>query len=52
MIFGADELRNCKDQHNLTIEGGMLIDWDLSKPLDSGGQNAARQHARTVSRLR
>jgi len=52
LIFGADESRDCKDPHNSTIDGGMLIDWDLSKPLCSGGQSTARQHARTVRQLR
>ncbi len=49
LIFSADELCNSKDPHNSTINGGMLIDWDLSKPFGSGEQGGTCQHAHMVS---
>ena len=40
--------------HESTVDGGMLIDWDLYKIVDANGkqgQTTACQDSRTVSRL-
>lgn len=53
LIVGSNELRdfdsNCHDWPKPNIEGGMLIDWDLSKIVDPIGCEIPRQYARTVS---
>jgi hypothetical protein len=50
LIFGKGERGDSDDQHELTIEGGMLIDWDLSKVnCENDKDSTTHRHARTVS---
>jgi hypothetical protein len=54
MIISSDHLRASDSDHDgqsePKIEGGILIDWDLSKVIDtSDGLSTAHHHARTVS---
>jgi serine/threonine protein kinase len=49
LIFGKDE-KDPDNPHDSVIEGGILIDWDLSKLIDSNGkQSVACQYTCTVS---
>jgi len=45
LIVGPKELDDSEDPHKSEINGGMLIDWDLSSIV---GNTTARQHTRTV----
>lgn len=53
LIFGDNKLRNSKSgesgSHDSNIEGGMLIDWDLSKIIQPDNERTSRQYTRTVS---
>jgi thiamine kinase-like enzyme len=50
LIFGEGERGHSDDKHELTIDGGVLIDWDLAKIIcENDKDNTTRQHARTVS---
>jgi hypothetical protein len=44
----ADDQLNSEDARKSKIDGGMLIDWDLSKPVNRD-DTTARQYTRTVS---
>jgi hypothetical protein len=49
LIFGKDE-KDPDNLHDSAIEGRILINWDLSKLIDSyGKQSVARQYTCTVS---
>ena len=49
LIFGERERGDSNDQYESTIDGGMLIDWDLSKIDEDDNNSTTRRHARTVS---
>lgn len=50
LIFGEGERGDSDDQHESTIDGGILIDWDLSKiNCENDEDSTTRRHARTVS---
>jgi len=41
MIVGPDELKNSPDTETSNIEGGMLIDWDLSETVDPNNKHCS-----------
>jgi hypothetical protein len=48
--FGEGERGHSDNEHELAIDGGMLIDWDLSKiNCKNDKDSTTRQHARAVS---
>lgn len=50
LIFGKGERSVSDGQSESTIDGGMLIDWDLSQPIRKNEEDSiTRRHARTVS---
>jgi hypothetical protein len=50
LIFGEGERGDSDDENELRIDGGMLIDWDLSKvDCKNDKHSTTRRHARTVS---
>ena len=51
LIFGKGKWGDFNNQHESTIDGGMLIDWDLSKiNCESDKDSITHQHACIVSR--
>jgi len=51
MLIASDDELDRTDPYESKIEGGLLIDWDLSRIVDPDDKHgAARQYTRTVSR--